>query len=230
MQGFQRITATAGEGDPDMSYATNLWLFFSLLVGIILVPGMDMLLVFGNTLTGGRRAGLAATAGITVGGAVHTAWGAFGAGALALWLPEAFTALLVAGAAYMAWIGLGLVRSAITLGATDTTQPAQSLSRAFRQGVATCLLNPKAYVFVAAVYPQFVRPAYGPIWAQALVMGLLTVLTQATVYGGLALAAGRGRDALASRPAVTVAIGRAAGVLILVIAALTLWEGLAAPR
>jgi threonine/homoserine/homoserine lactone efflux protein len=212
-----------------MSYATNLWLFFSLLVGIILVPGMDMLLVFGNTLTGGRRAGLAATAGITVGGTVHTAWGAFGAGALALWLPGAFTAVLVAGAAYMVWIGLGLVRSSITLGATDAAAaPARSLGRAFRQGVATCLLNPKAYVFVAAVYPQFVRPHYGPIWAQALVMGVLTALTQLTVYGGLALAAGRGRDALASRPAVTVAVGRAAGVLILAIAALTLWEGLAA--
>lgn len=213
-----------------MSYATNLWLFFSLLVGIILVPGMDMLLVFGNTLTGGRRAGLAATAGITAGGAVHTAWGAFGAGALALWLPGAFTAVLVAGAAYMAWIGLGLVRSSITLGSPEAGAAPRSLGRAFRQGVATCLLNPKAYVFVAAVYPQFVRPHFGPIWAQALIMGALTALTQLAVYGGLALAAGRGRDALASRPTVTVAIGRAAGFLILAIAALTLWEGVAEPR
>ncbi|MBP0575590.1 hypothetical protein J8J27_33215, partial [Mycobacterium tuberculosis] len=79
-----------------MDYAINLWLFFVLLVGIIVVPGMDMLFVVANTLTGGRRVGLAATAGIAAGGAVHTLWGAFGAGLLALWLPTVFTGLILA--------------------------------------------------------------------------------------------------------------------------------------
>src|SRR5437899_11483956 len=48
----------------DMSYTENLWLFFILLFGIIAVPGMDMLFVLANALTGGGNRGLAATAGI----------------------------------------------------------------------------------------------------------------------------------------------------------------------
>ena len=53
-----------------MTYAENLWLFFLLLFGIIIVPGMDMLFVLANALTRGRAAGLSATAGIMIGGAV----------------------------------------------------------------------------------------------------------------------------------------------------------------
>ena len=55
-----------------MNYTENLWLFFVLLFGIIAVPGMDMLFVLANALTGGSNRGLAATAGIMLGGAVHT--------------------------------------------------------------------------------------------------------------------------------------------------------------
>jgi threonine/homoserine/homoserine lactone efflux protein len=51
----------------DMSYAENLWIFFILLLGIIIVPGMDTLFVLANALTGGRRPGFAAIAGIMAG-------------------------------------------------------------------------------------------------------------------------------------------------------------------
>jgi threonine/homoserine/homoserine lactone efflux protein len=46
-----------------MSYTQNLWLFFVLLFGIIIVPGMDMFFVITNSLIGGKARGLAATAG-----------------------------------------------------------------------------------------------------------------------------------------------------------------------
>lgn len=87
------------------------------------------------------------------------------------------------------------------------------------QGFITCALNPKAYMFTLAVYPQFLRPHYGPIWAQALAMGLITVTTQGAIYGGLGLAAAKSRDFLTGYPAVTIWIGRAAGALFLMVAA-----------
>jgi threonine/homoserine/homoserine lactone efflux protein len=77
----------------------------------------------------------------------------------------------------------------------------------------TCLLNPKAYLFVLAVYPQFLLPQHGPIWLQALVMGAMTVLVQFAIYGGLGIAAGRSRKFLISSPRATSLIGRGAGVL-----------------
>src|SRR3954447_2787937 len=99
-----------------MTYTGNLWLFLTLLFGIIIVPGMDMLFVLANALTGGRRAGLTATTGIMAGGLVHTAFGAIGVGVLLHLAPSLFTLMLYAGAGYMAWIGITLVRSSITIG------------------------------------------------------------------------------------------------------------------
>ena len=86
-------------------------------------------------------------------------------------------------------------------------------------------MNPKAYLFMLAVFPQFLRPEFGPLWRQALIMLVMIWLTQLAVYGGLALAAGRSRDVLTGSPAATAFVGRAAGLLLIVIAAITLWRG-----
>jgi len=207
-----------------MSYAENLWVFFVLLFGIIVVPGMDMLFVLANALTGGRRAGLSATAGILLGGAVHTVFGALSVGILFKLAPWLLTFMLFVGAGYMAWIGVTLARSTIVVGAVGAAA-SRSLWVAFRQGAVTCLLNPKAYLFVLSIYPQFLRPQYGPLWSQALAMGAMTALTQLGVYGGLALAAGKSRDFLVSAPRATRFAGRAAGIIFIAVAALTAWHG-----
>lgn len=208
-----------------MDYAQALWIYLILLFGIIVVPGMDMFFVLANALTRGRRAGFAAVAGIMLGGAVHTLFGALAVGVLTQLPTLLFQAMILAGAAYMAWIGYTLLLSSITVdrigGAT-----ARSDRVIFRQGLVTCLLNPKAYLFVLAVFPQFMRPEYGPIWSQAVVMGLMTVAMQFLIYGGLALAAGKGRDALVGHPEVTIWIGRGAGALFVAAALFTAWHGL----
>jgi threonine/homoserine/homoserine lactone efflux protein len=211
----------------DMTYAANLWLFFVFLFGIIIVPGMDMLFVLTHALTGGRGAGLSATGGVMTGGAVHALIGALGVGLLLKWAPSLFTLLLFAGAAYMAWIGVTLMRSAIVVGAVGSLAD-RSPWVAFRQGAVTCLLNPKAYLFTLAVFPQFMRPQYGPLWSQALAMGAMIVLTQLGVYGGLALAAGASRDFLVATPRATMFAGRAAGDLFVVVAAMAVWHAVTA--
>jgi threonine/homoserine/homoserine lactone efflux protein len=94
------------------------------------------------------------------------------------------------------------------------------------QGFVTCLLNPKAYMFTLAVYPQFMLPQYGPAWLQAIPMGLITIAVQGSVYGGLGLAAAKSRDFLTGFPAVTIWIGRGAGALFLAVAAWTFWRSL----
>lgn len=208
-----------------MNYAENLWLFFILLFGIIAVPGMDMLFVLANALTGGRDRGLAATGGIMVGGMVHTLNGAVGVGLLMHFVPILFKPLLLAGAAYMAFIGITLMRSSITVG-LDGPAGSRSAWKAFRQGLVTCLINPKAYLFVLAVYPQFLKPEYGPVWMQATVMGLLTVVTQAAIYGGLAITAGRSRNLLVANPQATALAGRTAGLLLFAVSLFTAWQGL----
>lgn len=207
-----------------MTYTENLWLFFTLLFGIIIVAGMDMVFVLANALTGGRASGLSATAGIMAGGVLHTLYAALGVSVILHLVPGLFNVLLVAGAAYIAWIGFSLVRSSITIGGIEGSG---RLSRwaSFRQGALTSLMNPKAYLFMLAVYPQFLKPQFGPIWWQAAVMAVMIATTQFAIYGGLALAAGRGRDFLVGSPGATVWIGRAAGVVLVAVAAFTVWQG-----
>lgn len=208
-----------------MTYTENLWLYFTLLFGIIILPGIDMLFVLASSLTGGRRVGLAATSGIMAGGTVHSLYGAVGIGLLASLMPVLFTPLLVFGAVYMIWIGIGLMRSSIIIEG-DEVNASASAWRAFRRGMVTCLSNPKAYLFMMAVYPQFLKPVYGPIWIQGVIMGLMTAGTQLAVYGTLALTAGKSRDLLISSPKITIFIGRAAGLLLILVAGFTLWEGI----
>lgn len=210
-----------------MTYTENLWLFTLLLTGIIVVPGMDMLFVLANALTGGRRAGLAATSGMMAGGACHTVFGTVAVAALSTLIPTFTPVMLILGAAYMIWIGFTLARSSITVDHVEGGTRRATI-KIFGQGLLTCLLNPKAWTFILAVYPQFMKPAFGPFWRQALIMGTLTMAIQLIVYGGLALAAARGREALISNPALTIAIGRTAGWLLVAVAAYMLvrsWQG-----
>ncbi|MGB8813478.1 MAG: LysE family translocator [Paracoccaceae bacterium] len=213
-----------------MSYGENLWLYGVMLFGIIVVPGMDMLFVLSNALVGGRRAGLLAVAGIMAGGVFHTVWGGLSVGLLLALPGGLIKVLVIVGGLYMGWIGGTLLRSSIRLGAIGgaaRTGGVRTGGVAFTQGVVSCVLNPKAYLFTLATFPLFVKPIYGPVWRQALVMGAMTMLMQFWVYGSMALAADRMRQGLAGNPAVTVLIGRAAGGLFLAIAGVVLWQGIA---
>lgn len=211
----------------DMTYGENLWLFSSLLFGIIILPGIDMMFVLANALTRGRAAGLAATGGMMLGGLVHSLYGALGVGLLAKVIPVLFTPLVVAGGIYMAWIGATLMRSSIVVDDVGHAS-ARNNWEAFRRGVVTCLINPKAYLFMLAVYPQFLRPDFGPLAPQAVIMAAMLAGTQLAIYGGLALAAGTARRFLVGNSAATIWTGRVCGALLVTVSALTLWEGLKA--
>jgi threonine/homoserine/homoserine lactone efflux protein len=206
-------------------YWQALWLYFILLVGIIIVPGMDMFFVLANALTGGRRAGLAATFGIMLGGIFHTLFGTAFVTGLSTLVPALSTVMMVAGSLYMMWIGLTLARSSIAV-ETVGAAPKRAVGKIFMQGLVTCLINPKAWLFVLAVFPQFMKPDYGPIWMQAVVMGAITIGVQLVIYGGLALAATRGREALTGSPSATIWIGRGAGLLLMAVAAFSLFQAL----
>lgn len=207
-----------------MADTTHLWLFFSLVFGIVIVPGMDMTFVLANALAGGRRSGLYATAGVIAAGICHVVVGALGVSAVLELLPMAFNAMLLLGAAYIAWLGFGLLRSGAMLDAVPQTER-RSAWTAFRQGALTNLLNPKAYLFMLAVFPQFLKPEAGAIWLQAAILSLIIAGTQLAVYGSLALAAAGSRSALADNPAAGIAIGRIVGTLLILVAAMTAWEG-----
>ena len=89
-----------------MTHYAQLWLFFALVFGVVILPGLDMAYIMGSALSGGRRAGFAALGGVVIGGACHVVMTGLGVSVLLRTVPGAFNALLVAGALYIAWIGV----------------------------------------------------------------------------------------------------------------------------
>ncbi|MFC5740596.1 LysE family translocator [Dyella tabacisoli] len=207
-----------------MTHYAHLWLFFAVVFGVIALPGLDMAFVLGSALSGGRRKGMAAVGGIVAGGVCHVTMTALGIGMLLKLIPGVFNAVLLAGALYIAWIGLSLLRS--TSGFDASVSPVVRPQRAtFWQGMFTALLNPKAYLFMLAIFPQFLRPAYGALWVQALVLWGIIAITQFVVYGGIALTADAVRAWLKQRPSSNMLATRWVGILLIAAALFTGVEG-----
>lgn len=204
-----------------MSQAANLWLYFVVVFGIIALPGMDMAYVMGSSLLGGRRSGLAAVAGIMAGGVCHITMGALGVAAILKLWPALYVAMLIGGALYVGVMGVGFLRSAeMLLPAADVPVLAPHIT--FRRALVTSLVNPKAYLFMLAVFPQFVKPAYGPVWVQAGMLGVITTGTQFGVYGALAAASASASGWFRANRQAGLWTARVLGALLLVVAALTL--------
>jgi threonine/homoserine/homoserine lactone efflux protein len=151
-----------------MPDAGSLLLFTAAVALLNATPGVDLLLTVSRTLQGGARAGVAAALGINAGCAVHALAAASGLAALlALW-PWAFRAIELAGAAYLAWLGLGLLRAAgrpaVAAAASaahevaPAPRPLPGLGADFRSGLLTNLLNPKVALFFIAFLPPFAGP------------------------------------------------------------------------
>ena len=212
-----------------MNTHSQLWLYFLVVSGVIILPGMDMAYVLGNSLTGGRRAGFAAVAGIVAGGIYHMVITATGVSIVLKLFPAAFDAMLIAGAAYVAWIGWSILRAS-SFSVPSLSKATRTPSQSFFGAMATNLLNPKAYIFMLAIFPQFIDTgdaARGSIWVQAASLWVITAATQIGVYGTLALTAGGAQSALAVRPKLNVLMSRAVGVILMAAASLTLFSGLA---
>lgn len=207
-----------------MTHYSQLWLFFLLVFGVVLLPGMDMAYILGSALSGGRRAGLMALAGVMAGAVVHVIAGVLGISVLLKLYPAAFKSMLLAGALYIAWIGWSILRSASAFkpGAGLALRPPWLT---FRQGMLSCLMNPKAYLFMLAVFPQFLRPEYGVLWIQGVVMWLIIAVNQAGVYGGIALAADGVRRWLLQEPASAMMVSRTVGAMLMLAALFTALEG-----
>lgn len=177
-----------------------------------LTPGQDTLYILGRTLAQGKRIGVAAALGISAGTAIHCLAAALGLSALVATSTMLFELLKYAGAAYLVYLGVQLIRS----GAgprSETAMSGRSAAAAFRQGVITNVANPKVALFFLAFLPQFVDPQSTFRLLALLVLGGTFVLTSTTWCLLLAVGTGAIRDATNPHRAYGRLLPRAAGLL-----------------
>jgi threonine/homoserine/homoserine lactone efflux protein len=168
---------------------SRLALFFGAALALLVVPGPAVLYVVTQSISGGRRAGIASAVGIHTGTLVHVAAATAGLSALLASSALAFDAVKLAGAAYLILVGLR------RLAGRERFEPAETerrrgLAALYRQGIVVNVLNPKTALFFLAFLPQFVDRSRGPAWRQILVLGLLFSLLGLASDGAYALAAG----------------------------------------
>lgn len=167
----------------DAALLQQLPLFMAAVLVLNATPGVDLLLTVSRTAQSGARAGVMAALGINAGCALHALAAAFGLAALLAWSTAAFTLIKWAGAAYLLWLGLGMLRSAwrgplAPAAVADAAHGAMQASPGadFRRGLLTNLLNPKVALFMLAFLPQFIPAQSAHKTLAFLGLGLLFIV------------------------------------------------------
>jgi threonine/homoserine/homoserine lactone efflux protein len=157
--------------DPNVLLAYSVACFV-----LFITPGPDMSLFLAKTVSGGRRAGLAAMMGAQAGCCVHTLLAALGISALLAASEAAFFTLKVVGGLYLLWLAVDALRHGSALNVKAESPREVSAWSTFLLGVGVNLTNPKVVLFFVTFLPQFVS-AGDPHAAQKLVfLGLYFVV------------------------------------------------------
>jgi threonine/homoserine/homoserine lactone efflux protein len=174
---------------------TSLPLFIAAGLLLNITPGPDLLFVIGRAAAHGVRAGVAAALGIAAGCLVHTAAVALGVATLLAASSLAFDLIKWAGAAYLLYLGLRLLRGSSGT-ATAVHLPATAPGATFWQGFITNVLNPKVALFFLALLPQFVAPDAASKGLALAVLGVIFAVNSLFVIVPVAWLAGRASERL----------------------------------
>ncbi|MDF3298264.1 leucine efflux protein LeuE [Streptomyces tropicalis] len=174
------------------------------LVLIVLLPGPNSLYVLSVAARRGVRAGYTAAAGVWCGDTVLMTLSAAGVASLLQANAVLFDIVKYAGAAYLTWLAIGMLRAALGMWRTRREPVAEEApaaaarggaeERPFRRAFVVSLFNPKAILFFVAFFVQFVDPGYAYPALSFVVLGAFAQLASflylsALIFGGMRLAA-----------------------------------------
>jgi len=162
-----------------MIEGTKLVIFLSAALVLAIMPGPGILYVLGRTLNGGKREGVNSALGTLLGGLVHAIAAAVGLSALLVASAAAFQVVRYAGAAYLVYLGIMMIRNRHLRITESGSSPAGNQS--LIQGIITEILNPKTALFFLSFIPQFVVPGKGHATLQFLVLGVISVALNTAV-------------------------------------------------
>ena len=180
-----------------------------------LVPGPSMLFVMGQAVWRGGRSGALALAGVQFGYIWWWVLAALGLGTLAAAFPIALHLLAFAGACYLAWLGIGALRSA-GRPQEGPAPPRKPSSHAFREGVFVAMSNPKSLIYIVALLPPFVN-THDPVVPQLVLLAVVAMVIDVAL-GTAYILAGHGLSRAMTRASTRKWLDRGVGSIFLVIA------------
>lgn len=205
-----------------MGYET--WFIYA---GTILVfmstPGPSHLLMLSNAMAHGFKRSMATAAGDLSANTLQMLAAGFGLAGVMMTSRYGFSIVKWAGVAYLIWLGVRTIRNSSRNNTTGLKHPPAQLKKLWFQGFVTSAANPKAVVFFAALFPQFIDPA-SPLWPQLLILGA----TYLTIDGCFLAGYGAGASWLSVRLKGTATrwVGRISGSCLIGAAAMLGFKGI----
>ncbi len=195
---------------------TRILVFLAVATLLTITPGADMALVTRNVLRDGLGAGLITGAGIVNGVVVWALLSAVGVAAIVAATATAFTALKLAGAAYLIYLGvmtLWRTRKLPAVNVDGGERPRPSVAAHYRQGLLSNLLNPKVGLFYTTLLPQFIAPG-DSVFAWTLLLAAMHIVLGIVWLAFYAWLVTRVRAAV-ERPAIRRAMDRVTGTVLI---------------
>ncbi|NUR97359.1 MAG: LysE family translocator [Kribbellaceae bacterium] len=169
-------------------------------LGLVIVPGPNMIYLISRSIAQGRRAGLISLAGVGLGFLTYLLAASAGLATLFALVPEIYVALKLAGAAYLLWLAWQAFRPGGTsVFATQELEPDRPRTL-FGMGLLTCLLNPKIAILYISLLPQFLDPSRGHLGLQSLILGLGQLTVGVVMNAVFVITAGSVAVFLSRRP------------------------------
>ena len=168
--------------------------FAAIVVLIVVSPGPNLFLLLRNTSTLGRRVGLLNTLGVCAAILSHALRSLLGVSAIIMASAALFSIVKLLGAAYLVWLGIKALRSAVADVELPSGEPGPvglgsrlSPARALAQGWTINFLNPKPALFYLAAFPQFIDATSGYVLAQGMTLGGVHAAIAALWYGSVVM-------------------------------------------
>lgn len=161
--------------------STQLVYFIAASVALTLLPGPDILFVLTQSISQGKRAGMAIASGLCTGLLFHTTAAALGVSAILYSSAMAFSLLKYAGAIYLLYLAYKAIREEGSLSSMESVKES-NISLLYRRGIFMNILNPKVSLFFLAFLPQFVHAGSGTIPLQMIFLGTVFFLQAIVVF------------------------------------------------
>ena len=200
---------------------TDIWTYALGALGIILLPGPNSMFVLTVASARGVKVGYQAATGVFVGDTVLLLLTALGAATLLHTYPALFVVVKYAGAAYLTWLGLSLIRNTLREGfrqvASDAArlpvQPVAPAASPFQRALLISLLNPKAILFLLSFFVQFIDSTYPTPAVPFLILSSIVMLFSALYLSVLIVGGAHLAQAFRARRRLSAGLASGVGVL-----------------
>lgn len=196
-----------------MLQTDQIILFATTAVLLAFTPGPDIIYVITRGLTQGRASAMAAAAGFSLGNIVHTALAIIGVSAIIKASAVAFTAIKIAGAIYLIYIGIKIFKSGAAKAGKDNKLLAPKT--VFIQSVTANILNPKVAIFFIALFPQFIRSQNGHEAMQMALLGCVFIICTFFVFSTCAIFSGQIGEVLKKKDNGSGILNKLAGTVLM---------------